>query len=659
MDIVSKYIDGCGILGILRRDGSDKVPGDLAITAMQPAKPRGAGLGAGFAVFNDEGGPLRLGVFSRESLLDYVDGVVRDWLTKGDFTIVSGGVRAKLDGVVDLEYVVYGVDSINDLTRVVNGINNELWRNGRAGRVYYWGRYVTVFKGVGYPEDVAEVYDISKVSGDLWLAHVRFPTNSPGYLPYWSHPFSVGNIAVVHNGELSSYGLQATQLSLYLGIHGLVGTDSEVVAYLMHYLVNVVGLGITDSIKLLIGGDVGSDSLSGEVVRKLGWVSLDGPFAIAMGVKTDDDLYLIAIADRFKLRPIVVGYDERNYYVASEEAQIRVISPKARVWTLEPGGYFIVSLKRGIIAWGRPIEQIDVFFPERSFPRYVGDDAIDAHGLGYREINEEILRRVLMGRKVIRVVNVNGQRYIGNNLPRHGISGVTVEIYGTPGNAMANLNNGVDFIVYGDVQDDVGDTMHGGSIVIHGDARDVVGQALQGGYIFIRGNAGNRVGIQMREYVNKRPYLIVGGRVDDYLGEYMAGGVIMVLGINAYLMGKDVELVGRHVGSGMVGGRIYIRGRVDEGKVGLSTVITNTKVLEELSNDGLVYGDLVLRTLRKFSFSAKPSIEYRELGEDEIRELMPVLLKYAQYFDLGRDLVEEFMGLKYTVITRSSLGIIE
>ncbi|MFP3174577.1 MAG: glutamate synthase, partial [Vulcanisaeta sp.] len=227
------------------------------------------------------------------------------------------------------------------------------------------------------------------------------------------------------------------------------------------------------------------------------------------------------------------------------------------------------------------------------------------------------------------------------------------------GNAMANLNNGVDFIVYGDVQDDVGDTMHGGSIVIHGDARDVVGQALQGGYIFIRGNAGNRVGIQMREYVNKRPYLIVGGRVDDYLGEYMAGGVIMVLGINAYLMGKDVELVGRHVGSGMVGGRIYIRGRVDEGKVGLSTVITNTKVLEELSNDGLVYGDLVLRTLRKFSFSAKPSIEYRELGEDEIRELMPVLLKYAQYFDLGRDLVEEFMGLKYTVITRSSLGIIE
>ena len=659
MDIVSKYIDGCGILGILRRDGSNKVPGDLVITAMQPAKPRGAGLGAGFAVFNDEGGPLRLGVFSQEPLLEYVDGVVRNWLAKGGFTIVSSSIRAKLDGIVDLEYVLDGVDNINVLTRIVNGINDELWRNGRAGRVYYWGRYVTVFKGVGYPEDIAEAYDISKVSGDLWLAHVRFPTNSPGHLPYWSHPFSVGNIAVVHNGELSSYGLQATQLSLYLGIQGLVGTDSEVVAYLMHYLVNVVGLGITDSIRLLIGSDVGNDSLSSEVVRKLSWVSLDGPFAIAVGIKTDDDLYLIAIADRFKLRPIVVGYDEYNYYVASEEAQIRAISPKVRVWTLEPGGYFIASLRRGIIAWGRPVEQVEVFFPERSFPRYVGNDAIDARGLSYREINEEILRRVLMGERVVRVVNVNGQRYIGNNLPRYGISGVTVEIYGTPGNAMANLNNGVDFIVYGNVQDDVGDTMHGGSIVVHGDARDVVGQALQGGYIFIRGNAGNRVGIQMREYVNKRPYLIVGGRVDDYLGEYMAGGVIMVLGINAYLMGRNIELVGRHVGSGMVGGRIYIRGRVDEGRIGPATAITDTKVLEELLSNEQGYGDLVLRSLRKLGLSAKPNIEYRELREDEVRELMPVLLKYAEHFNLGRDLIEELIGLKYTVITKPPLGVIE
>jgi hypothetical protein len=81
--------------------------------------------------------------------------------------------------------------------------------------------------------------------------------------------------------------------------------------------------------------------------------------------------------------------------------------------------------------------------------------------------------------------------------------------------------------------------------------------------------------------------------------------------------------------------------------------------LEELLSDGQGYGDLVLRSLRKLGLSVKPNIEYRELGEDEVRELMPVLLKYAEHFNLGRDLIEEFMGLKYTVITKPPLGIIE
>ncbi len=62
----------------------------------------------------------------------------------------------------------------------------------------------------------------------------------------------------------------------------------------------------------------------------------------------------------------------------------------------------------------------------------------------------------------------------------------------------------------------------------------------------------------MREYRDRRPYLIIGGRVDDYLGEYMAGGVIMVLGLDS-LNKCNIQLVGNHVGSGMVGGRIYIR----------------------------------------------------------------------------------------------------
>ncbi len=649
MSIVTKYFDGCGVLGILRRNNSkDKIPGDIPIIAMEPAKPRGAGLGSGFAVFNTEGGALRLGVFSRYESTKYVADLLRDYLHDNGFSIVSSRVRAETKGIVDIEYIVEGDGNIDN---IIHEFNRVLWKGGMLGRVYYWGRHVEVFKGVGYPEDIAEVYDISKVSGDLWIAHTRFPTNSPGYLPYWSHPFSVNDIAVVHNGELSSYGLHVSHLSSALGIDGLVGTDSEIVSYIMNYLVNSVGLSVEDAVKVLIGDDLGLTVLNADLrglMRKLRWAVLDGPFTIVMGIWTNNDLYMVALADRFKLRPVVVGMDESNYYVASEEAQIRAVSPNARVWTLEPGGYFIVSLRRGIISWGRVLDQVEVFFPNRLFPRYSGSDAIDATGLSYREINEEILRRFLRGDRVVRVINVNGQRYIGVNLPRYGLRDVTVEIYGTPGNSLANLNNGVNFVVYGNAQDDVADTMHGGSVIIHGDARDVVGQALQGGYIFIRGNAGNRVGIQMREYVNKRPYLVVGGRVDDYLGEYMAGGVIMVLGIDAYLQGKDVELVGKYVGSGMVSGKIYIRGRVDQSKIGLSPLVGDVKALMKTAEN--VYSELIIKVMSKFSGGTKPRVEYRELYEDEIRELNPILNRYANYLNIDYSIIEELLGLKYTVI---------
>ncbi len=36
----------------------------------------------------------------------------------------------------------------------------------------------------------------------------------------------------------------------------------------------------------------------------------------------------------------------------------------------------------------------------------------------------------------------------------------------------------------------------------------------------------------MREYAKDRPFLIVGETADDYLGEYMAGGVVMVLNLS-------------------------------------------------------------------------------------------------------------------------------
>ncbi|WP_460173340.1 GltB/FmdC/FwdC-like GXGXG domain-containing protein [Vulcanisaeta sp. JCM 14467] len=651
-----KYPADCGIFGVMRRgNDSDKVSGDLVVKAMETIRYRGAGLGSGFALLNHEPMGLRMGVFVREGFMKDAVDIIESLMRDNGLGQVDVRVRNKLGPMVDLEVRVLNDNTPNSrVTEVINSINDLLWED-RNGRVYYWGEHVNVFKGVGYPGDIASTYEVDKYSADLWIAHTRFPTNSPGYLPYWSHPFSVNDIAIVHNGELSSYGSHVNALYHGYGLASFVGTDSEIVAYLMNYLLHAHGLGIEDAVRVLIGESpkYAGDGESLRLIRRFRWAMLDGPFAIVMGVYYNGDVYLIAMADRFKLRPLVIGMDDNYYYVASEEAAIRAVSPDARVWTLEPGGYFIASFRRGIVSWGRAREEVEVFFPHRSFPTYVGKDVINAEGLDYKELNEEILRRILSGERIVRVINVRGQRFIGVNLPRHGIRDVRVEIYGTPGNSLANLNNGVEFVVYGNAQDDVADTMHGGRVVIHGDARDVLGQALQGGEVFVRGNAGNRVGIQMREYRDRRPYLIIGGRVDDYLGEYMAGGVIMVLGIDS-LNKCNVQLVGKHVGSGMVGGRIYIRGKVLENRVGLTISNTELKELLEAARDeglGQDEIDKLLNVLTHSEHVRRNRVEYRELSEDEVRELEPILRRFAHEFNISDSVINYLLSSKYTVVT--------
>jgi|MonGeyMetagenome_1017769.scaffolds.fasta_scaffold00228_4 glutamate synthase domain-containing protein 3/glutamate synthase domain-containing protein 1 len=662
MVIVNHYPSSCGVLGVIRASGNaERVKGDHVVTGISAVRYRGIGLGAGYAAISLNGhGNYRIGLFAVREHYEDVDSLLRDGLGEAGVRVINSTVKAKVGGVVDVEYEVNGTgDGLGDL---INNINDRLWEMGGVGRVYYWGRHVTVFKGVGHPEEVAKVYGVNSLEADAWVAHTRFPTNSPGYLPYWSHPFAINDIAVVHNGELSSYGVNAVHLGLTMGVRGFVGTDSEIAAYILNYLVKVNGLDIEDAVKIMVNPSLRgiTDPLLVRLLNEYRWARLDGPFTLVMTMHHNGDVYLIALADRFKLRPIVIGYDGQYYYAASEEAEIRAISPEARVWTLAPGGYFIASIKRGVVSWGRPVEQVEVFFPQRLFPRPINGDVVDAGGLGYREVNEEILRRVMRGDKVVRVVNVNGQRFIGVNLPRYGVRGVRVEIYGTPGNSLANLNNGVEFVVYGNVQDDVADTMHDGKVVVHGDARDVLGQAFQGGRIFVRGNAGNRVGVQMREYSNRRPYMVIGGRVDDYLGEYMAGGVIMVLGIDAYKLGKSVELTGSYIGSGMVGGRIYIRGRVDYSKVGLAPSSHEVKALvEALREEGYpedTFNEWLSRVLQ-VSHVPRPTMDYRELTEDEVRELKPILLDYARELGIDEQVIDDLIGERYTVIKPGVRGI--
>ncbi len=171
---------------------------------------------------------------------------------------------------------------------------------------------------------------------------------------------------------------------------------------------------------------------------------------------------------------------------------------------------------------------------------------IAASQLGYAELNEQIRAA---GEECV-LSGCIGQRFIGA-----GMRDKRIEIGGTPGNALGAYLNGADITVHGNAQDAVGDTMNAGTIVIHGNIGDAAGYAMRGGEIYVRGNAGYRAGIHMKAYRDKRPVMVIGGRTGSFLGEYQAGGIIIVLGD----LQEEKPVIGNFCGTGMHGGEMYVR----------------------------------------------------------------------------------------------------
>ncbi len=229
---------------------------------------------------------------------------------------------------------------------------------------------------------------------------------------------------------------------------------------------------------------------------------------------------------------------------------------------------------------------------------------IDAKGMHYRELNALIEEVINRGAKKLKLINVNGQRFIADGLR----GDYYIEIHGVAGDDLGAFANGPTIVVYGDVQDGAGNTMNAGRIIVHGDGTDIIGHSMRGGKVFVRGHVGYRVGIHMKEYMDQVPVLVIGGTAGDFLGEYMAGGRIIILGLER--LETYPEIVGDWLATGIHGGAIYLRDAIDEDKLGYGAKF------EELTEEDLAF-------LR------------REIGE------------FCSYF--GGD-VEEIMKVKFTKV---------
>jgi glutamate synthase domain-containing protein 3 len=213
---------------------------------------------------------------------------------------------------------------------------------------------------------------------------------------------------------------------------------------------------------------------------------------------------------------------------------------------------------------------------------------IEANNKYYTQLNHEI--KSAEDRNVT-VKGVLGQRYIGT-----GVTKKDLTIFGTPGNAMGAYLGHTSITVYGNVQDAVGDTMDSGEIVVYGKAGDTLGYGMRGGNIYIRDDGGYRVGIHMKAYKDKQPVIVIGGRAGSFLGEYQAGGTIVVLGIGA----DGAFPAGNYCGTGMHGGAMYIR--CDEMPDNLPTQVSACRCTKS-----------------------------------DLADIVPYVKKYAHYFDRKAD----------------------
>ncbi len=231
---------------------------------------------------------------------------------------------------------------------------------------------------------------------------------------------------------------------------------------------------------------------------------------------------------------------------------------------------------------------------------------IDANGIYYRDLNKKIRDLVAQGVKKFILRNVNGQRYILDGIREN----IEMDIYGVPGQDLGAFMDGPTIRVFGDGQDAIANTMGNGKIVIHGIAGDVCGYGMRGGKLFIKEDAGYRIGIHMKEYKDRVPVIIVGGKVGDFFGEYMAGGVLIVLGM--FTKKPSAPICGDYLGTGIHGGKIYVRGEVDSYNCGKECGIKKVDPKKD---------NVLIKILREFCEEFK--VSYEEVIKEDFTMVWP------------------------------------
>ena len=351
---------GCAIAAVISKEGK-RMSGEMIANAMKPMHDRSNGLGGGFAGYGIY--PAYKDFYALHMFFDERSTRKNcEIFLKERFEIVKSEIipTRKIPAITDepiiWRYFVAPLQSVlanlqldekEFVARTVMKINTEM--NGAY--VFSSGKNMGTFKAVGFPEDVALFYKLEEYAGYSWTAHGRYPTNTPGW---WggAHPFALLDYSIVHNGEISSYDANRRFIEMF-GYKCTLQTDTEVITYIMDYLVRIQGLTLDEAASVIaapfwstIEDKTDIEDKEKHIYLRTLFPSLliTGPFSIVLGFNGG----LMALNDRLKLRSMVVGEKDDKVFIASEEAAIRMMEPDATgIWAPAGGEPVIVKVKDG------------------------------------------------------------------------------------------------------------------------------------------------------------------------------------------------------------------------------------------------------------------------------------------------------------------------
>ncbi len=353
--VPDKEMDACGLFGVMHTGGV-RFGGQMAIDAIKNMKVRGSGLGGGFAIYGlypkyKDHYALHI-IYQDKNMA--AKKVVEAFLKKHFYVVFDEEIPTNPDihlfapplawryfvapqkgsaeeNIPDDEYVISKVMHLN------SHIDDAY--------VFSSGKDVGVFKGVGFPEEIADYFMLDKLyEGYIWTVHSRFPTNTPGW---WggAHPLSILDWTVVHNGEISSYGSNRRFLEMH-NYYCTLHTDTEVLAYAVDLLMRRQELPIEvvakifappmwEAIRQMNDND---KELYTALRMTYAPLLMNGPFTVIVAHHNE----MIGLTDRIRLRPITAGAKGDLVFLSSEEAAIRAVCPDLELAWTPPGGEPVV-----------------------------------------------------------------------------------------------------------------------------------------------------------------------------------------------------------------------------------------------------------------------------------------------------------------------------